>query len=198
MARTPTFDERDVLDAAIETFWELGYEATSVEDLTQRTGLARSSLYNSFGSKDELFTAALERYVEQQVGARLGELEDGVEGAAAIRRFFAAIGDDDASGRTILGCLAANTIAELGLRGDVQRPVLDAYRTRIGTAFATALSRAEEAGEIDDGDRALRARTLSTMAIGLFLVVRGNPDGPREAREVARTVEMLLRDWAPR
>ena len=64
--------------------------------------------------------------------------------------------------------------------------------------IAPTLGRAAETGEIDGRDRELRARTLSTIALGLVLVMRGNPDGPQEAREVARTVEMLLRKWAPR
>lgn len=197
MGRKRAFDETDVLDAAVQTFWELGYEATSVDDLTQRTGLSRSSLYATFGSKDELFTSALHHYIEQSVGASLAELERGPDGVAAIRRFFGTLAARAGDGGTLFGCLAANTIAELGLRGSAQRPLLDAYRARINQAFESALGRAADAGEIESHELRLRARTLGTIAIGLFITLRGNPDAAREAHETAEAVEALLRAWAP-
>jgi len=49
--RKPEFDRDDVLDAAQQMFWRKGYEATTLPDLLQATGLARQSLYNAFGDK---------------------------------------------------------------------------------------------------------------------------------------------------
>lgn len=181
----------------MQTFWELGYEATSIDDLTQRTGLSRSSLYATFGSKDELFTTALQRYLDCQVGGNLGPLEIGADGADAIRRFFHAIAEQADAGGTSFGCLAANTMAELGLRGTAQRPLIDGYRARLTQAFETALQRAANAGQIDSCDLHLRARALATLAPGLFIALRGNPDAGHEAREVAEAVDALLRSWAP-
>lgn len=197
MGRRRTFDEAEALDAAMRTFWELGYEATSIADLTQRTGLARSSLYATFGSKEELFTTALQHYLECQVDGNLRDLELDPDGAHAIRQFFGAIAGQAAEGGTSFGCLAANTMAELGLRGTVQRPLIDGYRARLTLAFETALERAAHAGEIDARDLHLRARALATLAPGLFLTLRGNPDAPHEAREVAEAVDALVRSWAP-
>ena len=57
------FDVDTALDAAMIQFWRAGYAATSVDDLSRATGLNRSSLYSSFGDKDELFLQCLERYV---------------------------------------------------------------------------------------------------------------------------------------
>lgn len=197
MGRKRAFDETEALGTAMQTFLELGYEATSIDDLTRRTGLARSSLYAAFGSKDQLFTNALRLYLERVIGARLDELERGTDGVAAIRRFFDAIAADAEEGRATFGCLAANTIAELGLRGKTQRPLLDGYRARISQAFEHALERAARAGAIDPRELHLRARTLAMLAIGLFITLRGNPDAAREAREAAEAVDSLLRTWAP-
>ncbi|MCG7339257.1 TetR/AcrR family transcriptional regulator [Staphylococcus sp. ACRSN] len=58
------YSKEDVLDAAIDVFWEKGYKACSTEDLCNRTGLGRGSLYNSFGSKHKLYEEALKRYHE--------------------------------------------------------------------------------------------------------------------------------------
>jgi TetR/AcrR family transcriptional regulator, transcriptional repressor for nem operon len=63
MARPREFDEDVVLDAAIQCFWNRGFEATSVKDLIDRTGITAASLYNAFGDKRALFRAALDHYV---------------------------------------------------------------------------------------------------------------------------------------
>lgn len=51
MARTREFDEAKVLEAAMQLFWEKGYEATSLSDLTARMGIQRPSIYSTFGDK---------------------------------------------------------------------------------------------------------------------------------------------------
>ena len=65
MARPREFDEAAVLDAAIERFWQSGYEATSVRDLADEMNIAGASLYNAFGDKRSLYERALNRYLDQ-------------------------------------------------------------------------------------------------------------------------------------
>ena len=81
MARPRAFDESDVIDRAMRQFWSYGYEATSVDDLCAATGLNRSSLYRTFGSKRELLDTALTAYeraslqrIEPNVRYRLDRL----------------------------------------------------------------------------------------------------------------------------
>ena len=57
------FDEDAALDAAMRLFWQQGYEATGVADLTKAMGITTPSLYTAFGNKDELFRRAVDRYV---------------------------------------------------------------------------------------------------------------------------------------
>lgn len=63
MGRPRGFDERTVIAAATRAFTDLGYEATSVDDLLQATGLHRGSLYQAFGSKRGLFLAVLRAHL---------------------------------------------------------------------------------------------------------------------------------------
>lgn len=63
MARPREFDEIEVLERALQTFWSKGYDGTSVEDLVQATGLGRASLYGAFGDKERLFARVLDHYV---------------------------------------------------------------------------------------------------------------------------------------
>src|SRR6202011_688874 len=62
MAGVKQFDRDEVLDRAMAAFWTRGYEATSIDDLVQATGIGRGSLYGTFGDKRQLFLAALDHY----------------------------------------------------------------------------------------------------------------------------------------
>lgn len=53
--RPMTFDRMQALRAAMDLFWERGYEGTSMKDLTEVMGIASASIYAAFGSKEELF-----------------------------------------------------------------------------------------------------------------------------------------------
>lgn len=60
--RPREFDMDDALDKAIDVFWRQGYTGTSLSDLTEAMGISRPSLYNAFGTKEETFKLAVERY----------------------------------------------------------------------------------------------------------------------------------------
>ena len=67
MSGKPQFDEASVISAAVTVFWRHGYAATSISDLTEATGLSRSSLYQRFGDKEGLFREALAAYTDSAV-----------------------------------------------------------------------------------------------------------------------------------
>jgi AcrR family transcriptional regulator len=60
--RPRAFDEDQALDGAIDVFWRLGYEGASLTELTRAMGINKPSMYAVFGSKEELFVRALQRY----------------------------------------------------------------------------------------------------------------------------------------
>ena len=59
------FDADSVLDKAMQAFWARGYDATSMQDLVDCTGINRGSLYATYGDKHTLFVAALRMYDEK-------------------------------------------------------------------------------------------------------------------------------------
>ena len=88
MPRPREFDETTALEAALECFWQRGYEATSVRDLAASMGLTAPSLYNAFGDKQQLFARALERYLDCTTRDRLRRLEASLPPKDAFLRFF--------------------------------------------------------------------------------------------------------------
>ena len=60
--RPLSFDRDAALETAMHVFWERGYEAASISDLTSAMGITPPSLYTAFGDKEQLFLEAIERY----------------------------------------------------------------------------------------------------------------------------------------
>lgn len=108
MSGKPQFDEGEVINAAITVFWRHGYAATSISDLTDATGLSRSSLYQRFGDKDGLFREALAAYTQRTLD-RMKSVEalTARETVDAILRGFLAN-----SSRRPAGCLVARSCVE--------------------------------------------------------------------------------------
>ena len=67
MARPAQFERDDVLEKAMQVFWEQGYNATSMASLVDATSLKPGSIYAAFDSKEGLFLAALDHYAQQSV-----------------------------------------------------------------------------------------------------------------------------------
>ncbi len=65
MPRPRSFDTDAIIDQLCDYFWEHGYSAASLDDLAQRLGVKRGSLFNAFGSKEVLFNAAFDRYSQR-------------------------------------------------------------------------------------------------------------------------------------
>ena len=111
MARPREFEESDVLDAAVQCFWSRGYEATSTRDLAEKMGITGASLYNAFGDKRALYRRALDHYVEQSFGDRVGRFEGKFPPREAIGAFFKEIIErslsDDGAQRLHVGELCA-------------------------------------------------------------------------------------------
>src|SRR5688572_25932418 len=112
MARPKEFDPDAAAQEAMETFWERGYAATSVNDLLAEMGLNRGSLYGTFGDKKQLFLAALEKYDEQNV-VRIRDMLDRPSARSALRDFFTFAAEKCTSQDGRRGCLAGKAAMEL-------------------------------------------------------------------------------------
>lgn len=103
--RPRKFDPDDVLDTVIDVFWELGYDAADTETLSKRTGLTKPSLYNAFGSKEDLFVAALNRYRTMRSKASLETLARAGSPTDGVRDYFLNLAQNIAAPGRPRGCL---------------------------------------------------------------------------------------------
>jgi AcrR family transcriptional regulator len=181
MPRPRTFDEDRAVDAAMRTFWANGYEATTTEDLCAATGLGRSSIYNTFSSKHELFRRSLLRYVEMMTTTQLGILEDeGRPPVERLRALFSAVIDGEMAtrrdGRSI-GCLTVNTTVELAGRDPEAAEIVGRDGERRAAALRIVIAAAQRGGEITSGrDPDALARYLNAVIGGMRVAGQGGAD----------------------
>ncbi len=116
MARPQEFNQQRVISKAIECFWIKGYSETTLADLLQAMSMSRSSFYNSFGDKRQLFELCLETYGQQAQQIMLMTLGGStLSGLAAIRQFLMLVLVTPMSDLSKRGCLLVNTIAETAM-----------------------------------------------------------------------------------
>ena len=192
MPRPREFNADAALNRALDVFWSKGYEATSVDDLCAITGLSRSSLYSTFGSKRDLLLRSVDRYVERRtpdIAAILAQPMPVREALATLARQFI---EQIVSGPGRRGCFLGNCAAELP-RGD--RAALARVRQGLAQTEATfraALMRAVACGELpSDVDIRALARFLTAGFQGLRLIGKVNP-GRAALEDVARTMLQCL------
>ncbi|MBV9947094.1 MAG: TetR/AcrR family transcriptional regulator [Myxococcales bacterium] len=177
MARPREFDEDEVLDLALATFWEHGYEGTSIDDLVAATGLGRASLYGAFGDKEQIFARALERYCAQ-AGAALESAEREASARAALRGLFRALAMKASPKSGPRGCFLLTT----AVGGDAPAAAREAYAeytARLERALTALVRRGQRSGEFT---RAVEAQSVARM---LALLLQGIAAGARAGRSKA-------------
>jgi len=192
MARPREFDVPAALDRAMEAFWSRGYEATSLDDLCEVTGLSRSSLYGTFGSKRDLLLQAVDRYVEQRsqnLSAILMQPLPVRDCFAALLRQFI---DQIVSGAGRRGCFLGNCAAELPRHDRVALARVRQGLARNEAIFRAAIERGQAAGELSpDADTDALARFFTAGLQGLRLIGKVNP-GRAVLEDIARTMLQML------
>src|SRR3954452_22480586 len=116
MVNKPQFDEAELLEAALETFWQNGFAATSMIDLAQATGVQRGSLYNAYGDKEQLFLLAFERYSGRFLDFVRHTLSS-PDPAVALTALFKGAIANMTEGAPSRGCLTTKITIELPAAG---------------------------------------------------------------------------------
>ena len=168
MARPREFDEEVVLDAAVQCFWARGYEATSVKDLMERTGLTAASLYNAYGDKRAMFRAALDHYIESSIGVRIRRCE-ALPPRDAIRSFFDDILRRSLSDCDRKGCMLVNSALEMAPHDLEFREMIAGTLKRIEAFFLACVEKGQADGTITSS---LPAVGLAQHLLGVLMGVR--------------------------
>jgi TetR/AcrR family transcriptional repressor of nem operon len=177
VGRRRSFDEEKALEAAAECFWSRGFEATSVRDLTGSMGIAGPSLYNAFGGKRGLFTAALDHYCSRTMRERIARLDAGTKGAAAIEAYFGDVIEKSLRDEERKGCFLINAALEVAPHDARLGEAIYGYLAEIKSFFRRHIEKAQACGETSPAiDPDLFASHLLSVLMGIRVLARCCPD----------------------
>jgi AcrR family transcriptional regulator len=191
MARPREFDEDYVLERALHVFWDEGYEAASLADLQEATGLTKSSLYKAFDSKLGLFRRVLDRYTRNQLAFRMVALAQTTPRLIA-EKLLVGIVDLHTGRNTPAGCLV--TLSALAGSEDARplREELAESRNDFERLLRMRFESIKNAGPLPDGMNSHDAAAfISTLIQGLAVQARGGAT----RRQLRQVVIAVLAGW---
>lgn len=168
-----SFDPDAVLKLARDVFWRRGYDGTSISELESVLGIGRKSLYDTFGSKRELYLRALGHYADTVVQRICLGLEDPRNSAMEnLERVLGRLQTHHSS-RNGLGCLLGVAMAQADPADAELAALLRGYLRQLATAFERTIERAQAEGTIEGNARSKDvARNLVALTQGMALMGR--------------------------
>lgn len=171
------FDVDEVLTRAMQTFWSHGFEATSMQDLVDATGVNRASLYATYGDKRELFLASLRKYDGEVRRHMLADLAQADTAAQAIAGLFDKFIAQAREPQGNWGCFMVNSALELAAHDGEIAELINAAQDEIEAFFLAMIRKGQQSGEfnpqLDAGQAAHHA--LAAM-LGLLVMIRSRPE----------------------
>lgn len=172
MSRPQEFSTSEALHQAMGVFWRKGYEATSLTDLLAATGLSKSSLYATFGSKRDLFLTAFDAY--RQARARdAHQVLQQAPARQAIDAFFHQLFADVVTDQPALGCMSINQAVELAPHDPAVRERVVQDLRLMEEVLTQAIARGQQDGSLTSPRPARDLAKLLVLAFpGLQVMAR--------------------------
>lgn len=172
-------------------FWARGYQAVGLSELQEHMGISRQSLYDTFGSKRELFIRCIEHYRATQLSQALAILAgDGspLDNVKAVVRFFERLAAD----ARCRGCLVANALVEIGPHDPEIAELLHETLDLLQKSIQRALRQAQGRGELPKSRSPQQVSRALTNALMGMAVTGKLPLGRAMLRDIhAGTLSML-------
>ena len=189
MARTKAFDEQEVLDKALNLFWEKGYNGTSIQDLVDHLGINRASIYDTWGNKHQLYLASLTRYRKHASHWLLEQIRSEKPANQVIRDFLYNIIDQGIHTHDRKGCFMVNSCTELANQDTDVRHLVKENRETMEKVFSAIIQEGQETGEFPNKTDSLSlAKYLYNTVTGL----RGSMQGDATVEELKSVADISV------
>ncbi|MEI6408339.1 MAG: TetR/AcrR family transcriptional regulator [Bacteroidota bacterium] len=177
MARTKEFDTHDVLDKAVHLFWCKGYNGASMQEVVDELDLSRSSIYDTFGDKHQLYIEALKKYRRDMTGLVVETLRASADAKAGIKAIFDSNIHACLNDHANKGCFMVNSAVELGPHDPEIAALVKQNMHDMEAAFAETIERGQAAGQIaSTHDAKALARFLFNNITGMWVASKSGID----------------------
>jgi TetR/AcrR family transcriptional regulator, transcriptional repressor for nem operon len=171
--RPKEYNRAKIIRIAKDLFWQKGYAATSLTDLTEAMAVSKSTFYTAFASKDALFVICLELYAKEflhLLTQRLGQKQPVM---LALAGYFREIASEGETCSLPKGCMLVSSANEIGAHHPELSPIVKQWMTMVRGAFRNALELAQRKGEIPPNGNASQASIyLLSHMCGLRTMVK--------------------------
>lgn len=192
MGRPTGFDRSAAIETAMQEIWRHGYEASSVKAISEKLGITRSSYYNAFGSREDLFKAALEAYLAQSPDRVFHQGTPDMPILELLTLTFREICAARAGDREGRGCLAVNSLTELANTHDELGNLIASAVLGSAARLEELLAIAVEKGELPaETDLHAKALALQNLMIGINVFAKALRDEDELWLTVRTTLEGL-------
>jgi AcrR family transcriptional regulator len=190
--RPLSFDRAEALERAMHVFWERGYEAASIADLTAAMGITPPSLYTAFGDKERLFLEAIEAYGKGPGGFGVRALAEEPTARAAIERLLREAAVELTEPCHPLGCMMVTAATNCSVASEHVQAAL-ANRRALGVRrMQDRIQAGIDAGELPRGtDPRALANFYATVYQGMSMQAL---DGASK-KSLMASVDMAMRSW---
>ena len=190
--RPLSFDRDAALETAMHVFWERGYEAASISDLTSAMGITPPSLYTAFGDKEQLFLEAIERYALGYGSAGARALDEEPTARGAIERWLLEAANELTQPCHPKGCMVVMAATNCSAAAERVQDALLLRRTEAIASVGRRIQGGIEAGELPaDTDAQDLANFYATIYQGMSMQAK---DGATHESLMA-TVRTAMRSW---
>ena len=192
MARKKEFDPRWALRAAVDVFWDSGYEKTSLDDLMVKMGVGRQSLYDTFGNKRSLYLQALDEYRSMTQAQTKNLFDSGMSVRDCFRTILFGIAGESRA-KLERGCMMINANLERARADKALDALIKRNATEVREIFSAALRSGQRTGEItSEKDPAALATFMFSTVHGMRHLGRTSVD--RAALEQIASVALEALD----
>ena len=190
--RPLSFDRDAALETAMHVFWERGYEAASISDLTSAMGITPPSLYTAFGDKEQLFLEAIERYALGYGSAGARALNEEPTARGAIERWLLEAANELTQPCHPKGCMVVMAATNCSAAAERVQDALLLRRTEAIANVGRRIQGGIDGGELPpDTDPQDLANFYATIYQGMSMQAK---DGATHESLVA-TVRTAMRSW---
>ena len=169
-----SFDEEAAIENAMLVFWEKGYEATSIANLIESTGINRGSLYNAFGGKRQLFTQSLLKYDTETRRAFIAQLEALDNPKLAFKTLFDTLVQQSKNDIQPKGCFLVNTSVEIAFHDEETRDIVTQGFMEFEAFFRRGIEVAQSRKDMPSTiDASATAKTLFSLVVAIRVLGRG-------------------------
>ena len=181
MPRPKSFDPDTVLAKAMGVFWEKGFDAASISDLTAAMGINRFSLYDTFGDKQELYHKTLDAY-NRLVVLPFIEKIDAINTFSDMQTYIDAAIDAQHLGQQSLCCMMHKASLSKASCDQETRNRVVCVRNRVHGALCKALERINDAGELKPGINIPQAGWMIKIAMSGLTSMAPSPLPEEDAK----------------